>query len=81
MTRVRAKLLQSCLTLCDPVNCSLLGSSDMGFSRQEYWNVLPCPSWDLPDPGIKPKSLISPALAGGFSITSTTWEAFYVTKT
>ena len=81
MTRVRAKLLQSCLTLCDPVDCSLLGSSDMGFSRQEHWNVLPCPSWDLPDPGIKPKSLISPALAGGFSITSTTWEAFYITKT
>jgi len=30
----------------------------MGFSRQEYWNGLPCPSLgDLPDPGIKPTSL------------------------
>ena len=39
----------------------------MGFSRQEYWSGLPCPpSRDLPDPGIKPKSLISPALAGVF---------------
>ena len=29
----------------------------MGFSRQEHWNVLPCPSpGDLPDPGIKPGS-------------------------
>ena len=29
----------------------------MGFSRQEYWSVLPCPSlWDLPDPGIEPGS-------------------------
>jgi len=38
----------------------------MGFSRQEYWSELPCPlPGDLPDPGIKPRSLISPALAGG----------------
>ena len=39
----------------------------MGFSRQEYWNELPCPPpGDLPNPGIKPESLKSPALAGGF---------------
>ena len=37
------------------------------FSRQEYWNGLPFPSpGDLPDPGIKPVSLMSPALAGMF---------------
>ena len=30
---------------------------------------------DLPDPGIKPTSLVSPALAGGFFTTSTTGEA------
>ena len=37
----------------------------MGFSRQEYWSGLPCPSpGDLPDPGIEPTSLMSPALAG-----------------
>ena len=47
----------------------------MGFSRQEYWSGLPCPSpGDLPDPGIEPVSLTSPALAGGFFTTSTTWE-------
>ena len=35
----------------------------MGFSRQEYCNRLPCPPpGDLPDPGIKPSSLASPAL-------------------
>ena len=35
----------------------------MGFSRQEYWSGLPCPSpGDLPDPGIEPTSLTSPAL-------------------
>ena len=37
----------------------------MGFSRQEYWSGLPFPSpGDLPNPGIKPTSLASPALAG-----------------
>ena len=34
--------------------------------RQEYWNWLPFPTpGDLPDPGIKPVFLASPALAGG----------------
>ena len=47
----------------------------MGFSRQKYWSGLPCPpSGDLPDPGIEPSSLMSPALTGGFFTTSTTWE-------
>ena len=48
----------------------------MGFSRQEYWSGLPCPSpGDCPDPRIKPASLMSSALAGRFFITSTTSEA------
>ena len=39
----------------------------MGFSRQEYWNGLPCPSpGELPDAGIEPAS---PELAGGFFTT------------
>ena len=39
----------------------------MEFSRQEYWNELPCPHpGDRPNPGIKPVSAVSPALAGGF---------------
>ena len=41
---VCAKSLQSCLTLCDPMDCSLPGSLSMGFSRQEYWSGLPLPS-------------------------------------
>ena len=46
------------------------------FSRQEYWSELPFPSLrDLSDPVIKPESLKSPVLAGGFFTTSTTWEA------
>ena len=92
-----AKSLQSCLTLCDPIDCGPPGSSvhgilqarilesekkvkvkslrrvrfiatpwivahqappSMGFSRQEYWSGLPCPSLgDLPNPGIKLRSL------------------------
>ena len=81
MTCVHAKSLQLCLSLCDPMDSSPPGSSAMGYSRQEYWNGLPCPSWDLPDAGIKPASLMSSALAGGFFITSATWEALYITKT
>ena len=48
----------------------------MEFSRQEYWRGLPCPPPGvLPDPGFKPPSLMSPALAGRFFPTSATWEA------
>ena len=37
----------------------------MGFSSQEYWSGLPFPSpEDLPEPGIKPTSVSSHALAG-----------------
>ena len=37
----------------------------MGFSRQKHWNGLPFSSpGDLPNPGIEPPSLVSPALAG-----------------
>ena len=74
------KLLQSCLTLCDPMDCSLPGSSVLGFSRQAYWSGLPgTPSGDLPDPGIEPVSLMSPSLAGGFFTTSATYEAQILT--
>ena len=60
-------------TLCDPWNVTCQTPLSMGFSRQEYWSGLPWPPpGDLPEPGIKPAS---PALAGGFFTTSTTWEA------
>ena len=46
----------------------------LGCSRQEYWSGLPRPPpGDLPDPGIKPASLMSPILAGGLFTTSATW--------
>ena len=47
----------------------------MGFSRKEYWSGLPwTPPGDPPNPGIESVSLMSPALAGEFFTTSTTWE-------
>ena len=53
---------QSCLTLCDPMDCSPPGSS-----VQEYWNGLLFPSpGDLLDLGIKSMSPVSPVLADGF---------------
>ena len=55
--RMCAQSLQSCLTLCDPMDCSLLGSSVHGFSRQEYWSGLPSPS-----PGIFPIQGSKPGL-------------------
>ena len=39
-----AKSLQSCPTLCHPMDYSPPGFSFHGFSRQEYWSGLPCPS-------------------------------------
>ena len=47
----------------------------MRFSSQEYWSRLPCPPPGThSDPGIKPASLMIPALEGESSTTSTTWE-------
>ena len=72
-----AKSPQVCLTLLDPMGCSLPGSPFVGFSRQEYWSELPCPPpGDLPNSGIEPESLPSPALASRFFFTtSAVWEA------
>ena len=79
---MHARLLQLCLTLSDPVDCSLPGSSVHGIlCRQEHWSELPCPPpGDLPNPGIEPKSLMSPALAGVFFTISVTWEAPNIPK-
>ena len=57
--RESVRITQSCLTLNDPMDCNLSGSSVHGiFSRREYWSGQPFPSpGDLPDPGIEPRSL------------------------
>ena len=70
------QLLQSCLPLCNLWTIAHQAPLSMGFFRQEYWSGSPCPPpGDLLDPGFKPTSLISPALAGRFFTTSNTWEA------
>ena len=54
---IEGEIAQSCLTLCDPVDCSPQAPPSMKTSRQEYWSGLPFPSLgDLPDPGIEPMS-------------------------
>ena len=64
---------QSCLTLCDPMDCSPPGSSVHGIFQARIWDGLPFPPpGDLPNSGIKPTSLVSPALAGGVLTTGAT---------
>ena len=65
--------VQLCVTLWTTACQALLF---MGFSRQEYWSGLPCPSLgDLPDLGIEPISLISSTFGGGSFSPRATWEA------
>ena len=49
---------QSCLTLCEPMDCSLPRFlCPWGFAMQEYWTGLPCsPPGDLPNPEIEHRS-------------------------
>ena len=73
---MHAKLLQLRPTLCNPMDCSLPGSSVHGILQARYWSGLLCPPpGDLPDPGMEPMSLLSPALAGRFFTTRATREA------
>ena len=59
--KVKALVAQSCLPLCDSMDCSPSGS--MRFPRQEYWSrLLFPPAGNLPDPGTEPLSPASPAL-------------------
>ena len=75
INRSLAQLLQSCPTHYDPMDCSPPAPLSMGFSRQEYWSGLPCPSpRDLPDPGIEPMSPVAPALQAD-SLPLGHWES------
>ena len=64
LKKVKMLVAQWCLTLF-VISWTVAHQAplSMGFSRQEYWSGLPFPSpGDLPDPGIKPGSPVSPAL-------------------
>ena len=67
---------QLCPTLCNPMDCSPLGSSVCGIFQVRIleWVVISY-SRGSPDSGIKSMSLVSPALAGRFFTTPDTWEA------
>ena len=58
--------LQSCLTFCDPMDHSPLGSSVLGIVQARILGCVAVPSFrDLPDPGIEPMSLNITCTGGG----------------
>ena len=73
---------QSCLTLCDPMDCGLPVSSAHGIlqARILEWVIMPS-SGNFPDPGNEPASLMSSTLAGGFLPLVTSGKAHTYTHT
>ena len=64
-------VVQSSLTLCDPIDCSPPGFSVHGIFQARKLSMFPFPTpGDLPDTGPEPTSLMSPALAGSFTCVS-----------
>ena len=71
--RTKCMPAQSCSTLCSPRACQAPLSKE--FPRKEYWSRLPFPPpGNLPNPGIKAESLVSPALAGKFLSLCHLWS-------
>ena len=67
---VTARVLSRVRLLATPGTVAHQAPLSVGFSRQEHWSGLPFPSpGDLPNPGIEPTSLESPASAGRFLAT------------
>ena len=72
-----AKSLHLCLILCDPRDWSPPSCSVHGILQAGILNGLSYPPpGDLADPGIEPRFLTSPTLAGRLLTTSTAWEAY-----
>ena len=70
---------KSCLTLCDPVDCSPAGSSICGISQARILEWCAISFFrDLPDPGVEP---MSPALADGFFTTEPPGKPFVPVET
>ena len=70
-------VIQSCPTLCDLMDCSPPGLSVHGIleARILEWVAMLSSRGSLPNSGIEPTSLVSPALAGGFFTTSTQYDS------
>ena len=66
---VKVLVTQSYLTLCDPMDCSPIGSSVHGILQAKIleWVAIPFRRGDLPDPGIEPRS---PALQADSLLSS-----------
>ena len=73
---LRAKSLQSCPILCNPMDCSPPGSSVhwMFQARILEWDAMSSPSRGSSQPGIEPTSLLSLASVGRFFTTHATWS-------
>ena len=72
---------KSCLTLVTPWTAAHQAPLSMGFPKHEYGSGLPSPSpEDLPDPGFKPTSPVSPALACGFFTTEPPGKSYFAWK-
>ena len=70
-----AQVLSRTWVFAAPWTVAHQASLVMKFSRQEYWSGVPFPlPGDLPDQGIEPMSLASPALAGRFFTTTPCWS-------
>ena len=88
-SRTRIQVSCHCTTLCvcvlshiqlfaTPWTVARQAPLSMGLAVQKYWRGLPFPTpGDIPDLEIKPKSLASPALAGGFFTTDAAWKAWH----
>ena len=79
---VRAKSLQSCPSLWDPMDCSPPGSSVHGIlqARTLEWVVMPSSRGSSRLKDLTHTSYVS-CMAGGFFTTSATWEAYSFCKT
>ena len=75
---MHAKLLQLYPSLCDSMGCRLPDSPVYGTVQVRILSGLPFPPpGDLPDPGIEPRSLAFPALAGWFFTTGAIWKVLF----
>ena len=78
-SKVKVLVTQSCLTFCDPMDCSLPGSSIQGIlqARILEWVAVPSSRGSSP-PRDQTYVSYAPALTGRFFTTSATWEAQYL---
>ena len=69
---------KSCPLLCDPMDCSLLGSAVHWIFHARILESVAMPTGGLPDPGIEPMSLVSPALQVVSLLTVSPGKPIYI---